>query len=54
MSKYKNYKEEQLKTDGIKILVYEITDKSSFDVIEKWFEMINKIALGKNRGCSLS
>ena len=35
-SKHKN----QLKMGDIIILVYDITDKSSFDEIEKWFEMI--------------
>ena len=48
MDKYQDFQKEQLKLVDIMLLVYDVTDKQSFDDIAKWFNMINENSSGRN------
>jgi GTPase SAR1 family protein len=45
MEKYKQYTEEQLKLADVVLLVFDVTDKSSFESISsKWIQLIKNNA----------
>jgi GTPase SAR1 family protein len=45
MEKYKQYTEEQLKLADVVLLVFDVTDKSSFESISsKWIQLIKNYA----------
>ena len=45
MEKYKQYTEEQLKLADVVLLVFDVTDKSSFESINsKWIKLIKNYA----------
>ena len=45
MEKYKQYTEEQLKLADVVLLVFDVTDKSSFESISsKWIQLIKNHA----------
>ena len=45
MEKYKQYTEEQLKLADVVLLVFDVTDKSSFESINsKWIQLIKNYA----------
>ena len=48
MDKYQDFQKEQLKLVDIMLLVYDVTDKQSFDDIENWFKMIKENSSGRN------
>ena len=47
MDKYQDFQKEQLKLVDIMLLVYDVTDKQSFDDIENWFKMIKENSSGR-------
>ena len=47
MDKYQDFQKEQLKLVDILLLVYDVTDKQSFEDIENWFKMIKENSSGR-------
>ena len=47
MDKYYEFQKEQLKMANIILLVYDVTDKQSFEDIEKWFKLIKENSIGR-------
>ena len=47
MDKYQDFQKEQLKLVDILLLVYDVTDKQSFEDIENWFKMIEENSSGR-------
>jgi Ras-related protein Rab-6A len=47
MDKYQDFQKEQLKLVDILLLVYDVTDKQSFEDIENWFKMIQENSSGR-------
>jgi GTPase SAR1 family protein len=47
MDKYYEFQKEQLKMANIILLVYDVTDKQSFEDIAKWFKLIKENSIGR-------